>query len=131
MLSPLQRIHRQWFVLIGIAAVVLAVASVVSLRVVERVSTGPAFQVSADYLRGNGIARQQLGVVTGFGVAVTGGVTEQGAGGSAHIAFDVLGSWRSGHATMDVIKHDGHWWVTGAVLSVDGRTFDLPTQAIP
>ena len=79
------RNHRQWVVLIVLAAVVLAVAAVISLRLVEKVSKGPAFQASATFLRANPIARQQLGVVSGFGVGVAGDVTEEGAGGSAEV----------------------------------------------
>ena len=103
----------------------------ISLRVVESVSKGPAFQVAATFLRGSTPARKELGVVTGFGVAVNGDVTEEGSGGSAHISFDVLGSWRNGRATLSAIKHEGRWWVTGATLKVDGETYPLPTQAIP
>ena len=131
MINGIRQVHRQWFVLIGIAAVVLAVAAFVSLRVVETVSKGPAFQVAATFLRGSKPARQELGVITGFGVAVNGDVTEEGSGGSAHISFDVLGSWRDGRATLTALKHDGRWWVTGATLKVDGQTYPLPTQAIP
>jgi hypothetical protein len=107
------------------------VASVISLHVVELASTGPAFQASASLVRGSRVARRELGVVTGFGVAVSGDVIEEGSSGSAHISFDVLGSWRSGRAHMTVIKQNGHWWVTGASLDVDGETYLLPTQTPP
>ncbi len=75
------RNHRQWVVLIVLAAVVLAVAAVISLRLVEKVSKGPAFQASATFLRANPIARQQLGVVSGFGVGVAGHQQRRGGSG--------------------------------------------------
>jgi hypothetical protein len=125
------RHHRQWVLLIALAAVVLVVTAMISLRLVERVSKGPAFQASAAFLRANPIARQQLGVVTGFGVGVAGDVTEEGGGGSAHLSFQVNGSWRDGRASITAVKRHDRWWVSAATLSVDGRQFPLPAPVVP
>ena len=125
------RNHRQWVMLIALAAVVLAVAAVISLRLVEKVSKGPAFQASATFLRANPIARQQLGVVSGFGVGVAGDVTEEGGGGSPNLSFQGLGSWRNARASITAVKRHDRWWVSQATLDVDGQTFDLPAPVIP
>jgi hypothetical protein len=127
----LLRRHRQWVLLISAAVIVLGVATAVSFAVVERVSKGPAFTSAAEFIRVDGDARQQLGVVTSFGIAVSGGVRESGASGLAELSFDVNGSWRDGRAHVLVRKKSGQWTVVQATLKVDGKTFDLGTQPIP
>jgi hypothetical protein len=127
----LLRQHRQWVLLISAAVIVLGVATAVSFAVVERVSKGPAFTSAAEFIRVDGDARQQLGVVTSFGIAVSGGVRESGASGLAELSFDVNGSWRDGRAHVLVRKKSGQWTVVQATLKVDGKTFDLGTQPIP
>lgn len=112
--------------LIAAAAVLLVVAGVVSLTIVEDVSKGPAFQSAADYLRADPVARQQLGVVTGFGLAVSGPVADAVDGGTANISFDVHGSWRDGHVRISAVKRGSGWVITGGVLKVDGERFRMP-----
>ena len=78
--------------LIAAAAALLIAAGAISLTIVEDVSKGPAFQAAVSYLRGADdakVARMQLGVVMGFGLGVTGPVSESGNGGNARISFDV------------------------------------------
>ena len=125
------RRHRQWVLLISAAVIVLGVAAAVSFAVVERVSKGPAFSAAADFIRNDSDARQQLGVVSGFGIAVSGGVRESGASGLADLSFDVNGSWRDGRASVLVRKKSGQWMVVRATLRVDGETFSLRTQPTP
>jgi hypothetical protein len=125
------RRHRQWLLLISAAVIVLGVAGAVSFAVIERVSKGPAFRSAADFIRTDSDARQQLGVITGFGIAVSGGVRESGASGLADLSFDVNGSWRDGRASVLVRKKAGEWMVVRATLRVDGETFDLRTQPTP
>jgi hypothetical protein len=125
------RRHRQWVLLISVAVLVLGVATAVSFAVVERVSKGPAFTAAAEFIQVDPDARQQLGVITSFGIAVSGGVRESGASGLAELSFDVNGSWRDGKAKVLVRKKAGKWTVVGVALKVDGRTFDLGTQPIP
>jgi hypothetical protein len=125
------RRHRHWLFLISAAAVVLVVATAVSLNVVERVSKGPAFTSAAEFIRNDPVARQQLGVIGGFGLGVAGGVRESGPSGSATLAFDVDGSWRNGRANVVVRKKAGVWLVISATLKVDGQEFDLRTQPTP
>jgi hypothetical protein len=119
------RRHRHWALLITLAAIVLIVVGAISLRVVERISRGPAFQTAATFLRGNPTARQQLGVITGFGRAVAGDVTENGDSGIAHLHFDVHGSWRDGRAVVTAYRQDGVWTVQQVTLEVDGRQFPI------
>ena len=117
--------HRQWAFLITLAAATLLVAGAVSLTVVERVSKGPAFQAGAEFLRGNPIARRQLGVIEDFGRGVAGDVSDSAGTGTAHLSFDVHGSWRDGRAAVVARKEDGAWLITGATLWVGSRHFDL------
>jgi|KBSSwiStaDraftv2_1062776.scaffolds.fasta_scaffold1026672_2 cytochrome oxidase complex assembly protein 1 len=125
------RRHRHWVFLISAAVVVLAAATVISLTVVERVSKGPAFTSAAEFIRNDPLARQQLGVISGFGLGVAGGVRESGPSGSADLSFDVDGSWRNGRANVVVRKKAGLWLVVSATLEVDGETFELPGQPMP
>jgi hypothetical protein len=125
------QLHRQWCLMIAGAVVILVVAAGVSLAVVERVSKGPAFKASAEFIRNDPIARQQLGVITGFGLGVAGGVSESGPSGLANLSFDVDGSWRNGRADVTVRKKAGLWMVVDATLVVDGQQFDLPGQPAP
>jgi hypothetical protein len=115
--------------LIAAAAALLIAAGAISLTIVEDVSKGPAFQAAVSYLRGADdaeIARFQLGAVMGFGLGVTGPVSESGSGGNARISFDVHGSWRTGHVTFDLVKLGHSWVVTNGVLSVDGEQYRMP-----
>ena len=115
--------------LIAAAAALLIAAGAISLTIVENVSKGPAFQAAVSYLRGSddaNVARMQLGAVMGFGLGVTGPVSESGSGGNARISFDVHGSWRTGHVTFDLVKLGQSWVVTDGVLSVDGQQFRMP-----
>lgn len=132
-MGPLRR-HRQWAILISAAVCLLIAAGAISLKVVEDVSKGPAFESAAKFVRADRVARQQLGVVLGFGLAVNGSVVEPGNGdGRANISFDVHGSWRDGHARVTAVKQSGMWVVEHGVLSVDGKQFRLrcdPTSSI-
>lgn len=120
--------------LIAAACAVLIAAGAISLTIVESVSKGPAFQAAVSYLKASdyaGVARQQLGVVMGFGLGVTGPVSESGSGGNARISFDVHGDWRSGHVTMNLVKIGHSWVVTDGVLSVDGQQYRMPCKQKP
>jgi Cytochrome oxidase complex assembly protein 1 len=120
--------------LIAAAAALLIAAGAISLTIVEDVSKGPAFQAAVSYLKASdyaGVARQQLGVVMGFGLGVTGPVSETGSGGNARISFDVHGDWRTGHVTLNLVKIGHSWVVTDGVLSVDGEHYRLPCKAKP
>jgi hypothetical protein len=126
--SVLRR-HRQWAMLIAAAATLLIAAGAVSLTIVENVSKGPPFQSAARYLRSARdaeVARMQLGAVMGFGLAVTGPISESGDSGTAHLSFDVHGNWRSGHVRITAVKRDSRWVVTGGTLTVDGEKYHLP-----
>jgi len=120
------RRHRQWAILIAIAASVLIVAGAISLTIVEAVSKGPAFQSAAAFIRSDPTTRRQLGVVMGFGLAVTGPITDGGSGGTANISFEVNGSWRTGQVRISAIKQGDTWVVRGGVLSVDGSRYRVP-----
>jgi hypothetical protein len=123
------RRHRQWAMLIAAATGVLIAAGAISLTIVEEVSKGPAFQSAADYLRsakGAEVTRMQLGAVMGFGLAVTGPISESGGSGTAHLSFDVHGNWRSGHVRITAVKRDSEWVVTGGTLTVNGETYHMP-----
>jgi len=120
------RRHRQWAMLIGAACALLVAAGAISLTIVENVSKGPAFSAAVTFLRNDRLARQQLGVVTGFGLAVTGAVTETGHSGTAHLSFDVHGQWRSGHVHITAVKQDGIWHVRSGILSVANERFKVP-----
>ena len=104
-------------------------SSDLTLTVVENVSKGPAYQKAADYVRsgrGSGLTRMQLGAVLGFGLAVTGPISENGNSGRANLSFDVHGNWRSGRVKITEVKHGSRWFVTGGVLTVDGKRFQMP-----
>ena len=84
------RRHRQWAILITAAVGLLVAAGAITLTVVENVSKGPAYQKAADYVRsgrGSGLTRMQLGAVLGFGLAVTGPISENGNSGRADLSF--------------------------------------------
>jgi hypothetical protein len=128
--SVLRR-HRQWCVLIAAAAALLIAAGAISLTVVANVSRGPAFQSAATFVRsgeGAGVVRQQLGAVLGFGLAVTGPISESGNNGTANLSFSVHGNWRTGHVRLTEVKHGSNWVVTGGVLTVDGQRYQLPCE---
>ena len=114
--------------LIGAASVLLVAAGAISLTIVENVSKGPAYSAAVRFLRNDRVARQQLGVITGFGLAVTGAVADTGQSGTAHLSFDVHGQWRNGHVHITAIKHDGLWHVEGGVLSVANEQFKVPCR---
>ena len=120
------RRHRQWAILIAVAVSLLIVAGAISLTIVEAVSKGPAFQSAAAFIRSDPTTRRQLGVVLGFGLAVTGPITEAGSGGSANISFDVNGSWRTGHVRVSAVKEGDTWVTRGGVLTVDGVRYRVP-----
>jgi hypothetical protein len=114
-MSMLRR-HRQWAMLIAAAAALLIAAGAISLTIVENVSKGPPFQSAARYLRSARnaeVARMQLGAVMGFGLAVTGPISESGDSGS-------------GHVRITAVKRDSRWVVTGGTLTVDGESFHMP-----
>jgi hypothetical protein len=124
------RRHRQWCVLIAAAALLIA-AGAISLTVVANVSRGPAFQSAATFVRsgkGAEVVRQQLGAVLGFGLAVTGPISESGNNGTANLSFSVHGNWRTGHVRLTEVKHGSNWVVTGGVLTVDGQRYQLPCE---
>ena len=120
------RRHRQWSILIAAALCVLVVAGAISLTIVEAVSKGPAFQSAAAFVRADPTTRKQLGVVLGFGLAITGPISDGGSGGTANISFDVTGSWRAGHVRISAVKQGAAWIVRGGVLSVDGVRYRVP-----
>jgi hypothetical protein len=120
------RRHRQWSILIAAALCLLVVAGAISLTIVEAVSKGPAFQSAAAFVRSDPTTRRQLGVVVGFGLAVTGPISDAGSGGTANISFDVTGSWRTGHIRVSAVKQGDDWVVRGGVLTVDGIRYQVP-----
>jgi Cytochrome oxidase complex assembly protein 1 len=120
--------------LIAAACAVLIAAGAISLTIVESVSKGPAFQAAMSYLKTSsyaGVTRQQLGVILGTGLGVTGPVAETGDSGNARISFDVHGNWRTGHVTLDLVKIGHSWVVTDGVLSVDGQQYRMPCKQKP
>jgi hypothetical protein len=120
--------------LIAGAVALLVAAGAISLTIVEDVSKGPAFQSAAQYLRSSpsaAVARQQLGVVLGFGLGVTGPISETTSNGTANISFDVHGNWRTGHVQFTLIKLGQSWVVTHGVLSVGGERFRMPCDQKP
>jgi hypothetical protein len=112
--------------LIAAALGLLVVAGAISLTIVEAVSKGPAFQSAATFVRSDATARRQLGVVLGFGLAVTGPVSDAGSQGTANISFDVSGSWRTGHVRVSAVKQGDAWVVQGGVLTVNGIRYRVP-----
>ncbi|HUZ85172.1 MAG TPA: cytochrome c oxidase assembly factor Coa1 family protein [Gaiellales bacterium] len=121
------RRHRHWLILIPLAGLTLAVAALIGYHEVERASKGPVFDLAATCIRTNPVARVQLGVITGFGIAVDGGVVENTDGtGHASIDFSVHGSSATGHATVDAVLQNGRWRLTGGLLAVAGALLPLP-----
>ena len=105
---------RPWIPLVLGAVVLLVAASAAGLAAIERASKGPAFRLSATCLRLNGPARQQLGVVTGFGFTVQGPVVQNADGtGNARLDFNAIGSWRNGHVHIKAIERHRRWYLTG------------------
>lgn len=126
---PRPRIHRQWYILGGASLLLLIAGSALGVAAIETASKGPAFRLAATCYRlngGPGGMRQRLGVVTGFGPAITGPVVENTDGtGWASIQFDVIGSWRTGHAHVRAVRGtDGvpinDWRITHGSINVDG-----------
>jgi hypothetical protein len=121
------RIHSQWLLLTLGSLLFLVVGSAYGVSRIETASRGPAFDQSALCLRVNGQARQLLGVVTGFGLAVSGPVVENADGtGRANLTFDVIGQWRTGRARVSWVEDDfiWHWKGTGS-LNVAGKVYRL------
>ena len=124
------RIHTQWLLLTLGSLLFLVVGSAYGVSRIETASRGPAFDQSALCLRINGQARQLLGVVTGFGLAVSGPVVENADGtGHADLSFDVIGQWRSGRAHVRWVEDDFIWhWAPnkkGNSLNVNGTVYPL------
>jgi hypothetical protein len=120
------RRYRHWLILVPAAGVTLAVAAGIGYLEVERASKGPVFELAAECIRTNEVARVHLGVVTGFGIAVNGGVIENSDGtGRARIEFGVHGSNASGRAYVAAQLADWHWHLTAGTLSVGGRRYRL------
>ena len=124
------RIHRQWLLLTLGSLVFLVAGSAYGVSRIETASRGPAFDRSALCLRINGQARQLLGVITGFGLAVSGPVVENADGtGRASLTFDVHGQWRSGRARVNWVEDDFIWhWKGGkggGSLNVGGTVYPL------
>jgi hypothetical protein len=121
--------RRRLGIYIAIASVMLLAAGVAGVIAVESASKGAAFEVSARMLADQPLVRRQLGVVVGFGFTVTGSVVESEEEGRARIGFDVVGSWRTGRATVQALKRGGRWRIVSARLEVDGDRFTLPVSA--
>ncbi len=120
------RRYRHWLILVPTAGVTLALAAAIGYHEVERASKGPVFELAAQCIRTNEVAKQHLGVVSGFGIAVNGGVTENSDGtGRAQIEFGVHGSAASGRVSVYAQLDDWHWHLTGATLSVGGRRYPM------
>lgn len=121
------RIHRQWFILGGASLAFLIGGSAMGVSAIENASKGPAFDLSAACLQVNREAQQQLGVITGFGLAVSGPVVDNTDGtGRADIDFDVLGSWRTGHAHLRLTEDANRWqWTGQGWLTVAGRRYPI------
>jgi hypothetical protein len=128
------RIHRQWLILTLASLLFLVAGSAYGVSRIERASRGPAFDRSALCLRINGQARQLLGVITGFGLAVSGPVVENADGtGHADLTFDVIGQWRTGRARVRWVEDDFIWhWANkngqkgkGNSLNVNGTVYPL------
>lgn len=122
------RIHRQWLLLTLGSLVFLVVGSAYGVSRIETASRGPAFDRSALCLRINGQARQLLGVITGFGLAVSGPVVENADGtGHANLTFDVIGQWRTGRAHVNWVEDDfiWRWQDKHNFLNVNGTVYPL------
>ena len=126
------RLNRQWYIL-GLASLVLLVGgSILGVNAIENASKGPAFQLAATCYQlnsGQGSVRQRLGVIKGFGRAVTGPVVSNTDGtGWASIQFDVIGSWKTGHAHVHAVRGtEGAqldiWRITKGQINVDGVVY--------
>lgn len=132
MRRPSLGISRQWYALGAASLVLLVGGSVIGVGAIETASKGPAFRIAATCYRlngGQGGIRQRLGVVTGFGRAITGPVVENTDGtGWASIQFDVHGSWRTGHAHVHAVRGtDGApndiWRITRGDITIDGVVY--------
>lgn len=125
-LRPRLRRNRHWLILVSAAAATLAAAALIGYHEVEQASKGPVFELAATCIRTNQVARSQLGVITGFGIRVDGGVVQNADGtGHASIDFPVHGSYASGHATVDAVLAGGRWLLTGGTLAVGGELLPL------
>ena len=113
-------------ILISAAVATLAAAALIGYHEVERASKGPVFELAAACIRTNPVARAQLGVITGFGIVVDGGVVENPNGtGHASIDFPVQGSSASGHARVNAVRERGRWQLTGGALAVGGQLLPM------
>ncbi len=128
------RLNRQWYLFGGLSLVLLVGGSVLGVNAIEAASKGPAFRLAATCYQlnsGQGSTRQQLGVVTGFGRAITGPVVSNADGtGWASIQFDVIGSWRTGHAHVHAVRGTdgaelGIWRITHGQITVDGSVYQF------
>ena len=132
--APVPRIHRQWFLFGGASLALLIGGSAWGVSATESASRGPAFHLSATCLRVNKRAKKLLGVITGYGVAVTGPVVDNQDGtGSARLQFDVIGSWLTGHAYVQAVKQDGIWhWAggRGSTLEVGGKRYPIKLDQV-
>ena len=126
------RIHRQWFILGGASIAFLIGGSAMGVSAIEKTSRGPAFHLAATCIRVNGRARQLLGVITGYGLAVSGPVQENADGtGDARLQFDVIGSWHTGHAFVHAVESGYVWrWKGTPSLFVAGTRHRLHLDKI-
>ena len=123
---PRIRRNRHWLILIAASAVTLATAALIGYHEVEQASKGPVFELAAACIRTNEVARSQLGVITGFGIKVDGGVVQNADGtGHASIDFGVHGSYASGHAAVEAVRTAGRWQLTGGTLAVGGEVLSM------
>jgi hypothetical protein len=122
----LVRIHRQWFIMGAGSLVFLVAGSALGVSEIEKSSRGPAFHLSTTCLRVNGPAKELLGVITGYGLP-SGPVQENADGtGSAHLQFDVIGSWHTGHVHVRATEQANRWhWSGWGTLDVAGRRYPL------
>jgi hypothetical protein len=132
--ASVPRIHRQWFLFGGASLALLIGGSAWGVSATENASRGPAFHLSATCLRVNKTAKKQLGVITGYGRAVTGPVVDNRDGtGSARLQFDVIGSWLTGRAHVQAIEQDGRWhWAggRGSTLDVGGKSYPIKLDQV-
>jgi hypothetical protein len=128
------RLHldRQWYILGALSLLVLVGGSILGVNAIEGASKGPAFRLAATCYQlnsGQGSVRQKLGVIEGFGRAITGPVVSNTDGtGWASIQFDVIGSWKTGHAHVHAVRGTdgaplGIWRITHGQINVDGVVY--------